>query len=76
MFENSYKSGLLGDNVTVEDYMNSWTNQAGYPVIYVETINGDLVVTQVCVYKYLILLNTYTHGHPWGKGQEGNYFLK
>ncbi|XP_025419873.1 aminopeptidase N-like, partial [Sipha flava] len=46
IFEASYKSGLLGDKVTIEDYMNSWTNQAGYPVIYVETINDNLVITQ------------------------------
>lgn len=54
--EANYESGLLGNSLKVEEFMNSWTNQAGYPMIYVETSNDsdDLVIIQVCVFKYLL----------------------
>lgn len=50
LFEKEYKSGILGDKITVGEFMRSWTDQAGYPVIHVETNNSDnsLIVTQVC----------------------------
>lgn len=58
LFEEEYKSGILGDKITVEEFMRSWTDQAGYPVIHVETNNSDgrLVVTQVCcIFKNMLL---------------------
>lgn len=34
--------------------MTSWTDQIGYPVIYVDTSNGngDLIISQVYINKY------------------------
>lgn len=51
LVEAEYKSGILGDKITVGEFMRSWTDQAGYPVIYVETNTSDksLVVTQVYI---------------------------
>lgn len=49
IFDANYKSGILGNTITVEEYMRSWTDQAGYPVINVDSGNSNyLIVTQVC----------------------------
>jgi len=47
IFEANYKSGILGNTITVEEYMRSWTDQAGYPVVNVDSGNPNyLIVTQ------------------------------
>ncbi|CAH1723017.1 unnamed protein product [Aphis gossypii] len=47
IFDANYKSGILGNTITVEEYMRSWTDQAGYPVINVDSGNANyLIVTQ------------------------------
>jgi len=49
IFDANYKSGILGNTITVEEYMRSWTDQAGYPVVNVDSGNPNyLIVTQVC----------------------------
>lgn len=46
--DNEYKLGILGDQITVGEFMNTWTDQAGYPVINVQKNNDDsLSITQV-----------------------------
>lgn len=49
VLQSEEQFGILGNTISVEEFMNSWMNQAGYPVIYVETNNNDncLIVTQV-----------------------------
>jgi len=37
----------LGDNVTVTEFMRSWTEQAGYPLVEVVKENDTFVITQV-----------------------------
>lgn len=37
----------LGANVTVTEFMKSWTEQAGYPLLTVTRENNSLVVVQV-----------------------------
>lgn len=52
LFEADYKFG--NGSISVGEFMNTWTNQAGYPVINVETSdNGTLILTQVCICKIL-----------------------
>lgn len=47
IFDANYKSGILGNTITVEEFMRSWTDQAGYPVINVVTTNPNyLIITQ------------------------------
>lgn len=49
IFDMTYKAGILSNSITVEEYMKSWTDQAGYPVINVDSGNPNyLIVTQVC----------------------------
>jgi len=49
MYDANFKSGILGNSLTVEEFMKSWTDQAGYPVINVDSSNHNyLIVTQVC----------------------------
>lgn len=39
---------VIEDGVTIVNYMNSWTEQPGYPVITVSsTSNGSVVASQV-----------------------------
>jgi len=48
IFDANYKSGILGNTITVEEYMRSWTDQAGYPVVNVDSENPNyLIVTQI-----------------------------
>lgn len=37
----------LGENVTVTEFMRSWTEQAGYPLVEVVKENDTFVITQV-----------------------------
>lgn len=52
LFEDDYKVGLLGNKITVEQFMSPWTDQAGYPLINVRTTNDNkwFIISQV---KYL-----------------------
>lgn len=38
---------VMGDNVTVTQFMKHWVEQAGYPWLKVKKINGTFIVTQV-----------------------------
>lgn len=37
----------LGENITVTQYMRTWTEQAGYPLVKIVKKNDSFVVTQV-----------------------------
>jgi len=53
MFDTNYKSGILGNAITVEEFMRSWTDQAGYPVITIDTSSPNYIgISQVC-YIYI-----------------------
>lgn len=49
LFEENYKLG--NNSITVGEFMSTWTDQAGYPVINVEYDNNTLILTQVCICK-------------------------
>lgn len=55
LFEKEYQLGILGNTITVEEFMSSWTNQAGYPVIHVDTNThkNSMIITQVPTWLYL-----------------------
>ncbi|KAL5242092.1 hypothetical protein ACI65C_009502 [Semiaphis heraclei] len=44
IYDANYKSGILGNTITVEEFMRSWTDQAGYPVINIDTTNPNYIV--------------------------------
>lgn len=46
LFEAEYE---LGSNLTVTEFMESWTEQSGYPLIQVKRENDMFVVTQVTI---------------------------
>lgn len=49
IFDANYKSGILGNTITVEEFMRSWTDQAGYPVITIDTSSPNSIgISQVC----------------------------
>lgn len=62
VYDNEYKLGLLGNKITVGEFMTSWTDQIGYPVIYIDTSsgNGNLIISQVYIDKYLIIVKITT----------------
>lgn len=37
----------LGENVTITEFMRSWTEQAGYPLVEVAKENDTFIITQV-----------------------------
>jgi len=37
----------IDDDITVNDTMYLWTEQAGYPLVTVDYSNGSIVLTQV-----------------------------
>ncbi|XP_060865932.1 aminopeptidase N-like [Metopolophium dirhodum] len=43
IFDVNYKSGILGNTITVEEFMRSWTDQAGYPVIKIDTSSPNCI---------------------------------
>jgi len=46
LYENNFD---LGDNFTVTQFMKSWTEQAGYPLIKISKENDTFVITQVII---------------------------
>lgn len=48
-FENAlYDVGFdLGEKLTVTEFMRSWTEQAGYPLVEIVKKNDTFVITQV-----------------------------
>lgn len=43
----------FGRDFTVVDFMETWTKQAGYPVINVRKVNDKFVITQVRAQLYV-----------------------
>lgn len=49
----------LDDSITITQFMKSWTEQAGYPLVYIMKENNSLVISQVisiltiCINIYL-----------------------
>lgn len=50
LIDNNYE---LDNNISVTQYMRSWTEQAGYPLVNIIRENNTFVITQV------IYLNKY-----------------
>jgi len=48
IFDANYKSGILGNTITVGEFMSSWTDQSGYPVINIDTSSPNYIgISQV-----------------------------
>lgn len=56
LFDSEEDLKILGNKITVGEFMSAWIDQNGYPVINVETYsdNKHLIVTQVHIYNYLL----------------------
>lgn len=44
LYDNEFD---LGDNLTITQYMKSWTEQAGYPLVTIVKENNTFIITQV-----------------------------
>ncbi|VVC40910.1 Hypothetical protein CINCED_3A002040 [Cinara cedri] len=59
LFEEEFE---LGDNITVTEFMESWTEQSGYPLVRVKRENDTFVVTQE---RFLTELTSETDVSEW-----------
>lgn len=46
MTETGNEFGTLPNNMNIKDIMTTWTHQAGYPTIFVQRRNKDLIISQ------------------------------
>jgi len=53
IYDANYKSGILGNTITVEEFMRSWTDQAGYPVINIDTTSPNYIVISQVSHIYI-----------------------
>lgn len=37
----------LDDSLTITEFMKSWTEQAGYPLVYIVKVNNTFYISQV-----------------------------
>lgn len=50
----------LDENVSVTEFMKSWTEQAGYPLVTVIKVNDTFIISQVVV-VFIYVNNTYVN---------------
>lgn len=43
-------------NASIEEVMNTWTNQPGYPIVHASLNNSIITLTQVILYSFIYIL--------------------
>lgn len=51
-FESFVSIPIGNRNASIEELMNSWTNQSGYPVVNATLTNNILKLSQVTLYSF------------------------
>lgn len=52
LYETNFE---LDKSINVTQYMKSWTEQAGYPLVNIVKYNNTFIVTQVIISNFIIL---------------------
>lgn len=52
LYETNFE---LDKSINVTQYMKSWTEQAGYPLVNILKYNNTFIVTQVIISNFIIL---------------------
>lgn len=65
-FESFLSIPIGNRNASIEEVMNTWTNQPGYPIVNATLNNSIITLTQVILYSfiiYILLYLTFPHNH-------------
>lgn len=52
LIDNDFK---LDEDISVTQYMKSWTEQAGYPLVTIARVNNTFIITQVNIINIVFI---------------------